>query len=76
MHSLSESSDCLTTLDHREFAGMSSAQPPIPDPVHASPKEPRQLTAEDLAFISKYRATSRSSSAAHSRRMELGQETG
>ncbi len=54
MHSLSESSDCLTTLDHREFAGMSSAQPPIPDPVHASPKEPRQLTAEDLAFISKY----------------------
>jgi len=55
---------------------MSSAQAPFSEPVYATPKEPRELTAEDLAFISKYRATSRSSSAAHSRRMELGQETG
>ncbi len=32
----------------------SSAQPPILEPVYATPKEPRQLTAEDVAFISKY----------------------
>ncbi|DBB15770.1 hypothetical protein WJX82_007217 [Trebouxia sp. C0006] len=33
---------------------MSSAQAPFSEPVYATPKEPRELTAEDLAFISKY----------------------
>ncbi len=42
----------LLEQDQSEPAGMSSAQAPFPEPVYATPKEPRELTAEDLAFIS------------------------
>ncbi len=44
----------LLERDQSEPAGMSSAQAPFSEPVYATPKEPRELTAEDLAFISKY----------------------
>ena len=54
MHSSSDSSACSTTPDQSGPAGMSSAQAPFPEPVYATPKEPRELTGEDLAFISKY----------------------
>lgn len=33
---------------------MSSAGPPIPQPIYEIPEEPRELTAKDLTFISKY----------------------
>ena len=51
MHSSSDSSACVCRI---KVNGMSSAQAPFPEPIYATSSEPRELTSEDLAFISKY----------------------